>query len=242
MNSWKDRTGTICMYPDKSTEQHAAKVAVITSCSRLLYHQQIYGKCLDTWHHLTYDKYLFSEDGLELTGFQSQDLAALYNATGFFSKKRSSAVSRFYRKALSIFWALTNLNHDLIIWLDSDVEVLAPVQGMPVMNQAIASMFYPWPGQHDNLIENGGIDTGMIWFDMHRLSNSFAQEYIDYWHSEKIHLLTKPKDTFVMMDLLSRYPMQNLMQQYVHLPSGSNYFDHTIFSGMLYHHIGRGQK
>ena len=217
-------------------------VAVITSCSRRLYELQIYGRCLDTWGRLPYEKYLFSEDGLELPGFASVDLKQLCEQTGFFSQKRPSVIARFYRKALPIYWALTNLTHDMIVWLDSDVEVLEIINTVPAMHESIASMFYPLPEQQDTNIANGGIDTGMIWFDQQRLPHTFAQEYIDYWHNEKLLGLAKPKDTYVLIDLLSRYPMQNLMQEYLHLPSGSNYFDHTVFRGQLHHHIGRGRK
>jgi hypothetical protein len=217
-------------------------VAVITSCSRKLYDLQIYGRCLDTWNHLPYERYMFSEDGLALPGFTTIDLNALCQRTGFFNQKRPSVLARFYRKALPIYWALTNLRHNIIVWLDSDVEVLSPVGAVPSMDHSIASMFYPLPWQEDHEIKNGGIDTGMVWFDMHQLPETFAGDYIGYWHTEKILDLAKPKDTYVLIDLLHKYPMQNLMQEYLHLPSGSNYFDHTIFRGHLYHHIGRGNK
>lgn len=219
-----------------------SQIAVITSISQKLYDLQVYGRCLDSWHYIPYHKILFSEDGLQLPGFRTVDLAALCNSTGYFDRRRPSVLARFYRKALSITWALQNLEHDIVIWLDSDVEALEPWDRMPDLHEGIATMFYPLPWQTGTNIAQGGVDTGIICFDRQQLGPDFANDYIAYWHSDRIQTLAKPKDTYVLIDMMDRYPMQNLMQHYQLLPSGSNYFDHTLFQGRLYHHIGRAKK
>jgi hypothetical protein len=81
----------------------------------------------------------------------------------------------------------------------------------------------------------------MIIFNKNTLPDNFADEFIDYWHSERIYNY-RGKDTTVITDMVTNYQCLNLLDDYSLKPSGYNYFDQTIFKDYLEHHIGRGKK
>jgi hypothetical protein len=217
----------------------------ITSISKSLYENKIYGKCLDSWNLISQKKVLFSEEGLLLDGFEIIDIDQLIEDTGFFKKKRKSVVNRFYRKALSISWALKNIESRYIVWLDSDIEILKPLDIFPKFEKSYATIFYPWDNDSlstPNKFYANGVDTGIIIFDKEKLDKSFADEYINYWHEEKILNLEKEKDTYVIVDMATKYVPSNLMNEYLILPVASNYFDYTDFSGYFFHYLGKHNK
>lgn len=222
------------------------EICWFTSASRSLYQNNTYKKCLDSWNKIPYPKVLFGEENFSLNGFQNIDIDNIIRDTDFFtSKKRKGVIRRFYFKAVSIFWALKNLDYKFIVWLDADIEVLKIINVFPSFADPTASLWFSLNqdfSKNPKDFLNGGIDTGMIIFNKELIPSSFADEYIDYWHSEKIYNLEKAKDTFVFKDLSKKYPSSNLLIDYKFLPFGSNYFENTIFKGYLHHHIGRGNK
>jgi len=222
------------------------EICLITSCNNTLFTTGVYGKSLLTWNKIPYKKVMFSEDLLLLESFETIDLKKIINDTGFFSsKKRKGVVRRFYFKAISIHWALKNINSRFIVWLDSDVDVLKELTVFPKFDGQFASLFYADSAEIEKTPEfyhNGGLDTGMIIFDKEKLANEFADEYINYWHLETIFNLKKAKDAFVLKDLSTKYQASNLITNYKFIPSGSNYFSQTIFDEYLHHNIGRGNK
>jgi hypothetical protein len=220
-------------------------IVFITSCSTILYENLIYGKCLRSWDQIPYRKILFSEDNLVISKFEIINLNNLIDEHGFFkTKKRKGVVRRFYRKALSIFYALKNFNNRYIVWLDADVEVKKKLDVWPNNLSDINSLFYPRNEEEarDPLNFNKyGLDTGMIIFNKKSLPTDFADKFIDYWHNEKIYDY-RGKDTTVISDMIEKYNCSNLIIDYSLKPSGFNYFDQTIFKDYLEHYIGRGNK
>jgi hypothetical protein len=216
-----------------------------TSISRSLYENKIYGKCLDSWHLIPQRKILFSEGKLSLPGFETIDLDHMIDTTGFFKKKRKTVVNRFYRKALSIYWALKHVDARYVVWLDSDIEVLKALDVFPTFEYSYATIFYPWNNEslaNPDVFYSNGVDTGIMIFDKEKIDENFAEEYINYWHEEKILQLEKEKDTYVISDMAKKYTPSNLMKEYLILPSASNYFDYTDFKDYLFHYIGRHNK
>lgn len=222
------------------------EICWITSASSELYKNPTYKKCLDSWEKIPYKKFLFSENKFSMNNFDILDLDKIIKETGFFeSAKRKGVVRRFYFKAVSIFWALKNLDFKFIVWLDADVEIIKPITVFPKFEHSNASLWFPLNEEFSKTPSNylnGGIDTGMIIFNKEIISTTFADDYINYWHSGKIYDLDKAKDTFVFKDLSKKYISSNLLTNYDFLPFGSNYFENTIFKGFLRHHIGRGNK
>lgn len=222
------------------------EICWITSASERLYQNSVYKKCLDSWEKIPYTKILFGENNFTLEGFKNLNIDDIIDQTGFFKiAKRKGVIRRFYFKAVSTYWALKNLDFKFIVWLDSDIEVLKHINIFPQFDRATASLWFSlnedFSKEPENFL-NGGIDTGMMIFNKDLLPNTFADDYIDYWHSGKIYDLQKAKDTFVFKDLSKKYPSSNLLNSYDFLPFGSNYFKNTVFNGYLHHHIGRGNK
>lgn len=210
----------------------------ITSCNSDMYHNKIYGRCLDSWANIQDKKILYSEDGFAHPLFENRSIT--------FEKNFGKRVMRFYSKALAIFDGLKKCNTRYLIWLDSDVEITQPLDFFPTIKKPISSMFYPFAKNVQlSLIDikhSYGVDTGIIIFDLETLDNNFADEYISYWKTNKLFEIYAPKDTWVLCDLTLKYDYQNLITEYKEYPVGANYFEFTDFKDYFIHHIGKNQK
>lgn len=216
----------------------------VTSLNSRLYNNQTYKKCIESWTNLTGNKILFSEDGFSLPSFTNKNLKEYSKNISNFSKKR--AWYRFYNKALATHIALKEADTRFVIWLDSDIEVLQPLEYNTPVEEGMASIFYPFTEEKIKSLKKSkhtyGADTGIMIFDKEYLNPNFADEYIDYWHKGKGLTLDSSKDAWVFCDMSTRYSYKNLMFENKLLPAGMNYFDYTMFKGTLYHYIGKNQK
>jgi hypothetical protein len=219
-------------------------VTWITSVNQRMYENEIYGKCLQSWHLLPGEKILFSEDGFKLDDFKNFDLRPLIDNSQYLKKRKSKQATRLYYKALAIYHSLKNFNNDFIVWLDSDIEILKELDIFPEIKSEYASMFYPFPENHklEKSTHDYGVDTGILIFNMNKLNRDFADNFINYWEKYQIENLEREKDTWVLCDMNKYHQWSNLMLEYKELPPGTNYFDFTIFKKYFYHYIGRGQK
>jgi hypothetical protein len=176
------------------------------------YYNNIAVDTLKKWDLLDGDKVLLAEMDLEKinSNYKKIDIRSVYNN---FDKSKidkifgtGKKIFKFFRKATSIWYGLTNLKdqYDYIIWLDSDVVV---------EHRVILDDLLPETDQlFSTIIKTvNGCDSGFVAFNTrHPEFEKFIDEYIDYYMSGKIWNFYNPYDAYILEDYSKKVNFKNL--------------------------------
>lgn len=141
---------------------------------------------------------------------------------------------RFSHKSYCIYHAANNSNVDILIWLDSDTEILQNIDKSYLIKFIPQGIFSSYLGR-ENYTE-----TGFLAFD---LRNLYCKEYFDlfkwYYDSDEIYNLQGQLDCHVYDATRIKLEKENKIQNYNLSPSGAtkNHFN-LVFEGYMKHYKG----
>lgn len=140
---------------------------------------------------------------------------------------------KFWKKGKCFLWAIRNSKTRWVIWLDSDVKVLSPID---------LSRFWPKEGDVVSLICGNlkQAESGFVIVDTHHpLFKQWTDEYEQCWYNGIVDTLHRPWDNDVLWYVCKKLPHRNLSKSVTKSPQG---FEDTDLLDYMYHYSGKRQK
>lgn len=206
---------------------------------------EIYRPAIETWGLLPGKKILFLDgkqqtlNNIEVIDFWSK----VDDRFQWPKEPRPTKAHRFWFKAYSLYYSLTNFKDDYVIWIDADVYAnhTFDKELLDIKDHLFSTMWFK-----SNIKEKPEYvaETGLQIFNMKHVDiKKYAEEYISYWETLKLYDLYRGYDGYVTGDLIPKYDFVNLVDKdHSSRFPGQNTFEFTRFSKFLTHYLGIENK
>ena len=196
------------------------------------------GTRAQVWHGTAYK----TSGGLTKSNIMKNKSGRIVSKSKYMSAKRENRLvkagygtkkGKFWRKGRCFLWAIRNSTTRYVIWLDSDVKVLSPID---------LSRFWPKDGDVVSLICGNlkQAESGFVIVDTHHpLFDQWTNEYEQCWYNGIVDTLHRPWDNDVLWYVCKKLPHRNLSKSVLKSPQG---FEDTDLLDYMYHYYGKRQK
>lgn len=140
-------------------------------------------------------------------------------------KNRLAKALRWSYKSYAIWYALSNIEADYIVWLDGDIETIAQISPTLITKNAKQNLIVAYPQLIDGEVH---IESGLVIFNkQHPLINKVIDHYYQGYHNYQVLDLNKPWDGFWLAKIfndaeisnasdLSKDPYKKLFKHFKH--------------------------
>jgi hypothetical protein len=222
--------------------------AWITTLSEAMWHNH-YGDAVRTWLDLPGRKIVLFDGTLPQYGdLEFRDYWQCIDAanTQWFTTPQGKKARRLSYKAWALWWAVKNIDVDVVVFIDADITVHRPVPAelLDIGDNLWSTLSFAHSSNPAWTEFGQQVESGLqIINRRHPQAQEFIDTYIDFYESGLVHSLYRPYDNWVSRAMLDLYPMINLVTQPdVKRAVGEDTMQFTRFASYLTHFLGKHNK
>ena len=220
----------------------------ISTLSETMWHGH-YGDAVRTWPDLPGSKIVLFDGALpQHHDLEFRDYWQCIDAakTQWFTTPQGKKARRLSYKAWALWWAVKNIDVDVVAFIDADITVHKPVPAelLDIGDNLWSTLSFNHSSNPAWTEFGQQVESGLqIINRRHSQSQEFIDTYIDFYESGRVHSLYRPYDNWVSRAMLDLYPMANLVTQPdVRRAVGEDTMQFTRFAGSLTHFLGKHNK